>query len=244
MTHPRRVIVDSVVAQQLITLDQTEAHYIKNVLRLSTGAAVTIVSKSTQLNFKGFVASVSPNVQIQVLDRSSAEFKSSIVSTLFLPLLKGDHIELAIEKCTELGVSHFNIYEAERSIVKLKEDSESRKNRLERIAMAAARQSGRSQIPAISLYPSLSIAIAQRDPANSLIYCSLEESAIPISALAPFINSIDLVIGPEGDLTPLEIELLKSKKANALSLGKLLLRSETAAIAAVAMLHAHSANAL
>ena len=245
MSHPRRVIVESAKAQQLITLNDSESHYLKNVLRLTSGAAVTVVSKVDGVMFDAFIAAQEPSVQLQLLEASQHRTAKSIVQTLFLPLLKGTHTDLVVEKCCELGVANFAVFEAQRSVAKLQTRSEnSRQSRLDKVALAAARQCGRAEIPKISLYASLADALEKHPKSTPLLWCSLDSSAKPIAALAPLIQSLSLVIGPEGDLTPAETALILERGGIAITLGAMLLRSETAAIAAVAMLHANSPAAL
>ena len=241
MPHPRRVIVECASAHELVTLSASESHYLRNVLRLSCGSAVSVVSRVDQLNFDGFISALEPTVQVQLRDASSTKAAASIVQTIISPLLKGNHSDLVVEKCSELGVANFEIFEAERSVIKLQPRNEnSRKSRFEKVALAAARQCGRADIPRINLYSSLKLALNNHAVASPLLYCSLESDAKPITALAPFIHPLSLVIGPEGDFTPGELLLLKEHGGTPITLGALLLRSETAAIAAVAMLHAHS----
>ena len=241
MPHPRRVIVDSAARHQLITLNDHESHYLRNVLRLGCGSAVCVVSQNDKVSFDGFITALDPHVQIQLRDASQTISTNSIVETLLIPLLKGNHNDLVVEKCTELGVSQFELFQADRSVVKLDDrNKSSRHSRLEKVAVAAARQCGRASIPQIRLHPSLDHALSVLPPKNALLYCSLAPHARPITALAPINCPVSLVVGPEGDFTPNEDLLMNQRGGTAITLGAMLLRSETAAIAAVAMLHAHS----
>jgi 16S rRNA (uracil1498-N3)-methyltransferase len=146
---------------------------------------------------------------------------------LFFSLLKKSNNEFIIQKCTELGVTHFIPITCERTIV-TGFDNE----RAVKIAIEAAEQCGRNDIPSIREPISIH-EVAKEYPEVSLYYAEQDEKyeKQPIAACAR-----GILIGPEGGWTDTEKELLQSV-AKKITLGTFTLRAETAAIAACAYLH-------
>jgi 16S rRNA (uracil1498-N3)-methyltransferase len=149
---------------------------------------------------------------------------------LFWSLLKKDKNEWVIQKCTELGVSNFVPIIAERS-EKLGFDTE----RAEKIAIEAAEQCGRSDIPHIREPISLSEALSEYSGKVDMLFCD-EPNPSTIYPLQSTKNPLGIFIGPEGGWTKKELELFKNANLGSLNLGNLTLRAETAAIAATTKL--------
>ncbi|MDP2981863.1 MAG: RsmE family RNA methyltransferase [Candidatus Latescibacter sp.] len=157
--------------------------------------------------------------------------------TLALSLIKPARFEIAVEKCTEFGVRRFIPLAVQRC-----EYSPARFNsvRLARIALEAAKQSGRSWLPDIA--PVSGIEVLSR-PGHALLVASqkaqesLEDVLSHVTA-----DKLILAVGPEGDFTPEEIASLGAQGALFFSLGGLTLRAETAAIAAVALCGVNKKN--
>ena len=151
-----------------------------------------------------------------------------------MAVCKSDKNELAVEKCTELGVSQFIFFEAKHSIAQL---SDNKIKRLNRAAESAAEQSKQNQIPKISyinqnLYQELNKQLENHNSASRLI-CSLESKPQNISELQ-LESSVIIAVGPEGDFSKDEYRFFQSQNFQAISLGNSTLRSETAAIACCA----------
>lgn len=159
---------------------------------------------------------------------------------LLFALCKGQKNELVCDWATELGCASIIFWQAERSVVRLKDERElsAKAARLTKIAQAAAQQSKQSRPPQINVVRSLSAA-AQTLESKSVglkLYCSLSPDAAPVHALLSTLNNsvaTAIVIGPEGDLSPEEETLLKSSGWLPVSLGKSTLRSELAALTAI-----------
>jgi len=153
------------------------------------------------------------------------------VLDLALPLLRGDHSEEVIEAVTQLGVSRIQPFTSERSVAR--ELSPAKRSRWERIAQEAAETARRGRVPQVGdvlawsdLFESLS---------GKVVVAWEEERDAPLrSALAE--GDISLVIGPEGGLTAKEIAWARQRGSAIVSLGPRTLRSETAAVVAVAQI--------
>ena len=234
-----RVFYNGVVKEgEELQLDKEQAHHLFSVLRLKEGAAVELVSKET-LYPSIVVSSIAATLKIGLASTASAA--TSRVHTVFFALTKGDHNDLVIEKCTELGVSAIYLWQAERSVVKFDPSKfVSKIERFGKIARSAAEQSKRLTTPTIFIGEMQSICdrYGTTKQPRPLIALSLESGATPIRNLQLTAPLCDLIIGPEGDLSPKEYEKLDQIGVTKVSLGAIILRAETAAIAGVASINA------
>ena len=158
--------------------------------------------------------------------------------SLALALLKGDHFEMALEKCVELGLHRLQPLAADHCVVRWKTDGAERKlNRWRGVAEAAMKQSGRSWMPEILEPLDVAGFLAGVGPAQRLILAD-ETIASPrareLHLAAP--ESVIGIVGPEGAFSARERELFERAGATKVSLGPFLLRAETAAIALCAAL--------
>lgn len=165
--------------------------------------------------------------------------ESNIEVTIFQGLPKADKMELVIQKSVELGVYDITPVEMERSVVKLtaQEDKLKKLQRWQKIAEVAAKQSGRSRIPKINNIQSITdicnlstdydivIVAYENEKENKLKY-ELEK----LKASHNENLRIAVLIGPEGGIAPLEIQLLQEKGAKIVTLGNRILRTETVAL--------------
>lgn len=155
--------------------------------------------------------------------------------TLVQSLLKHDHFELVVEKATELGVRQIVPLVAQRCVVAVKPEAvRGRMARWRRIAIEAAEQCGRASLPALEPPRALEeIEAAIGSQRAILLWEGTEAQPLASLELEPE-ASVLLLVGPEGGWTPGEVEQLRAAGAELASLGPLILRSETAAIAGIA----------
>lgn len=216
----------------LVRLTAEQARYLTAVLRLRAGDLLEI--------FDGlggrFAAELESADSVRVGARVAEEARALDV-VLAQGLAKGEKMDLVVQKATELGVSRIVPLVAERSVVKLSaERGASRTERFRRIAQEAARQCGRADVPAID-EPQPLEAVLQTDR-----LCLLLDPAQPLrlSAAARGVSRLLLAIGPEGGFSPREVDLSQRAGALTVGLGPLVLRTETAGLAALALLqHLH-----
>ena len=159
---------------------------------------------------------------------------------LFQGLPKGDKLELIIQKTVELGVAGIVPVEMSRSVVKIEEKKKQAKQaRWQAIAESAAKQSKRSVIPEVSVPLSYKQAM-QRMGELDLFLLPYEDARgmagtkEALDAIKPGMR-VGILVGPEGGFDPKEVELAMQAGARVISLGKRILRAETAAVTAVAM---------
>jgi 16S rRNA (uracil1498-N3)-methyltransferase len=154
-------------------------------------------------------------------------------------LAKGDKLELVVQKATELGVARLLPFAAARSVMKLEPDrAASRTSRWQAIAQEAARQSGRDTVPAVELpasFPAL-LSRLSADPGRRILLLHGDPDATGLAAAAADGERLALLVGPEGGFAPEEVEAARAAGATPVRLGRLTLRTETAGLAALAVL--------
>lgn len=205
-------------------------HYLRDVLRLAPGAEVEV--------FDGEGASWPGRVEegfaaIALGPRRDAR---PALSLWLLPALaKGEKMDLVVQKATELGATAIAPFAAERSVVRLDAGKgEARAERWRKIAAEAARQCGRADVPAVHAPSSLAAALAAIPDGHARFLFHPGGEPLP-DAIAPP-GAVAAIIGPEGGLTPAEVERCEQAGARRASLGPRVLRAETAAVAATALL--------
>jgi len=253
-----RLFVDALCPQgidilhQQIELSQENTHYLRDVLRLKDGDHLELGDPDSGAIFSAVILSTTSAVTVLIKEALPDTQLLQRPIVLLFALCKGQKNELVCDWATELGCSSIIFWQAERSVVRLKDERElsAKAARLTKIAQAAAQQSKQSRPPQIHVVRSLSAAAAlnaaaeisaaaQTLPSNSVglkLYCSLSPDAAPVHALLSTLNNsvaTAIVIGPEGDLSPEEETLLKSSGWLPVSLGKSTLRSELAALTAI-----------
>jgi len=227
----------AIESNSTISLSPADSHYLRDVLRLAVGSPLEVGDRENSTVFKASVASSSEAVTLSILEQLPDAPRTVSLSLLFA-LCKGQKNEQVCDWATELGCSDIIFWQAERSVVRVRsaEDVEAKEIRLSKVALAAAQQSKQRSPPRVSVATSLSEALSLVPTATVKICCSLEEDAAPIGTVCSDLRPGDhgaIVIGPEGDLTPEELEILKSNGYLAASLGPNVLRSELAAVAAI-----------
>ncbi len=231
---PKFFITEDKINKTHIIFDKENFHHLKNVMRVKLNDNIT-ASDEMGHNYVCVVDSIDKSIitaRIKDITSDSQEPEHRI--TLYQSIPKSDKMDLIIQKSVELGIYSIVPMITSRTAVKLDEDkTQKRVNRWQKISEAAAKQSLRGIIPEIKPVCSF------KEAAN---LCSkLDRSAIPYeleteNKLLSFINmckknnaaNIGIMIGPEGGFTDEEVEFCKSLNIYPLSLGKRILRTETA----------------
>ncbi len=158
---------------------------------------------------------------------------------LYPALLKGQKLDLVVEKCTELGVASIRPVITRRTISDLTpEKIQSRKDRWERIARSAAEQCTRPRIPLIGSPVPLADVLKTGLRGLGLFAYEAENSPTDFAALVDRWTEVSVIIGPEGGFDPSEVSLAAQSGLTPVSLGPFVLRADTASIAAAAILMA------
>lgn len=232
----QRYFIEGIIAlNETYVMDTKHIHHIKNVMRAKIEDEFNVVDQTGSV-YLVQLTDLEP-VTYKVAEKIVAEVELPVNITLYSPLLKGDKMDVVIQKSTELGAHEFILYKAERSVVKLnakKEDS--RLTRYEKIAREAAEQSRRTKIPKISFAESLkTIDFKQYD----LVLFAYEDNNLTGRSIKAVLDSakaqtIAVVFGPEGGFSEKEAEIFKSYEN--VALGRRILRAETAPLYALSVI--------
>ncbi len=214
-------------------------NHIKNVLRMAVGDKlfVSVEGKTDLCEIEGFSGE---SVVTKILEENYQDTSLPIKIYLFQGLPKSDKMELIIQKAVELGVHEIIPVEMSRCVVKLEPKKRlSRVARWQAIAESGAKQSKRNLIPQISQILSYKEALNKACELDLLLvpYESKNGMADTKSALSQIKSgmSVGILIGPEGGFDEKEVESAFNMGGKVISLGKRILRTETAAITATAM---------
>lgn len=219
-------------------LEGAQFHKLVRVLRLAPGATVQVFD-GRGARFTATLEAIEGERARLMLGAPSLEVAPRRLAVV-QGLTRAERLELVLQKCTELGATDFVLLAAARSVVKLEGKADKKLSRWQRILEEAARQSGRADVPSLA-GPTAAGAVAGALPAGArVLVLDEEEKALTLSAAAgPLLETdgpLALVVGPEGGLTREEVAALVAGGAQAVTLGAQVLRTETAALAALAVL--------
>ena len=230
------------IIQDTVGISGPQARQIALVLRQRPGDTI-IVLDDTGAEFHVLLHEVRRDfVEGRVVERRTGTGEPRVKITLYQALLKSDRFEFVLQKGTELGVSSFVPLLTDRVVARDSKEhgSGARADRWRRIVTEAAEQSGRSRRPTISAPATLRIA-CEGAPQVALMPWEKESSSSGVRAALARSRvegwgglEVAIFIGPEGGFTAQEAELARSLGVQTLSLGRRILRSETAAIAMIA----------
>jgi 16S rRNA (uracil1498-N3)-methyltransferase len=226
----RRWIADKVEGDRAYLLDNNANHLFR-VLRAQAGQQYDVVADGVAR--LGTITFASPNkVEFHLGEEVLSEALPEI--EIYLSIFKFDHMEWAMEKLTELGVTRIVLMVAARTSHHLIKAAETRVERWRKIAKEASQQARRVSPPEIAEAVKLEKAMAGAIGAR-IVLSEVEESVSLKAALAGIRPPLAMAFGPEGGWTEEEVQLFKDQEWLSATLGHTILRAETAAIAAVAV---------
>jgi 16S rRNA (uracil1498-N3)-methyltransferase len=230
-----RIFVDpAVLAAGELVVRGDEHHYLAHVRRARPGEPVELVDGAGR-RAAATIARLSAGETALIAGPPEPIAPAPPRVRALVPLIKGDRMDACIEKLVEVGVDAIVVWPAARSVARL--DDARRDARLARyraIAQAAARQSGRAQVPDVAAAPSLTAAVADLPAGPRLVLDPASDAPL---ALAPdAADEVTIASGPEGGLTAGERDQLAGFAP--LGLGPRVLRADTAPVIAVALIRA------
>lgn len=222
-----------------VSFDRAEAHHLAHVLRLHPGEDV-IVLDGTGRSYTVRVETLGVTATGTVVATTMGSSECGLELTLIQGIPKGDKMDAVIRACTELGVKHVLPAITERTVVRLETARiAERTRRWQRVAKEAAKQCGRSVIPDVERPRPLREWLAH-PAADALRLCFWEEATTPLGpalgAVASRPSAVQIAVGPEGGLSAQEIAAARTSGWTIVGLGPRILRTETAAPAASAIL--------
>ena len=228
----RKLFLDNVDGD-VITLVGDDHKHIAYSLRMRKGDEITVCAAG--VDYTAIIREMTKNSTVAEITgkaRSTAEPNTDI--TLFFGALKGDKNDYVVQKCTELGVKNFVPFVSDFSAV----SSESVKTeRLSRIALEAAKQSGRGIVPVVQgavVFNDLSDLLVGYD---TVVFPYEQEEELPLDE---FLSNCKkgktaIVIGPEGGFSKKEAEIIRGIAGGSVTLGERILRADTACVSVVSV---------
>lgn len=237
----RLFVEPSKLSEEIVVLADEDHRYLTRVLRLDVGETVVLFDgKSVEAHAR--ITRIGPRaLELKIEERRAVAAVPRPELTLIQALAKGDKLELVVQKATELGVGRIIPVTSARAVARLEAGrSLSRRARWQKIAREAARQSGRLEVPDVEGVTSLETALTA-SPKEALKLFLWEgarqttlRSALPNKDRAP--QQIVIAVGPEGGFTVGEVEAARAAGFVPVGLGPRILRTETASLAALAIL--------
>lgn len=220
-----------------VTLEGENAHHARNVLRLRPGDRITLAD-STGQGYMAAVVAVEKGRVVVSLKTPLASPEPRLQISLYQGWPKGDKMDFIIEKNTELGVAQIGVLVTERSIPRPDQGVIGRRqDRWQQKALAAARQSRRHLIPPVNGPLDLAAALAAIKPGTLLLVPWEQEHACNLRTVletSAVKQGVAVLIGPEGGLSPAEINLISAHGGIPVTLGPRILRTETAGLVCIA----------
>jgi 16S rRNA (uracil1498-N3)-methyltransferase len=221
-----------------IELDAAGAHYLARVLRLGVGESIEVFDGRGHAFAATIDVLLERSAQLSLGAARASTVGRQVIILQALP--KADKLEWVLQKGTELGANAFMPILTERTTVKPPPERHGERTlRWKRILEEAAKQCGRFDVPTIAAPAPLESALAELPSEVRLVVLDEEERATRLGAALenlPAGAPLGLVVGPEGGLARGEVQAMVGRGGLAVSLGERILRTETAAIAALAVI--------
>ena len=232
MASKARLFYSKVLKSGLISkLSETQSHYVKNVIRLKSGDKISLFNSSDGEWDADILAHGKDLTEFKVEKLSRPQEEQNNLWLAFSPIKKIPQ-DMMLQKTTELGIQKFVPLLCERSVVR-----EINIERAEKIVTEASEQSNRISVPTILKIENLENFLKNFPENGNLIFCDINSKSSNLKNILSDKNPICILIGPEGDFSEKERQLIMThKKTTSISLAKNILRAETAAIAATTIL--------
>jgi 16S rRNA (uracil1498-N3)-methyltransferase len=236
---PRFYLPQPRIEKGMLKIEGDEVRHIRKVLRLKRGDEIVVFNGSGK-EYGGTIVEEGPSsVVITIQNIFSSKTESQLEITLAQSLLKGDKMDYLIQKATELGVKEIIPFFSSRSVPLLEKSRRlKRYHRWERIAVEASKQCGRGVVLKIEPLQDYSEILRTASP-DSLRLILWEREGVRLKEVlerSKEKTKIFFIIGPEGGLSEEEVDQAKRNEFTPVTLGRRILRSETASLCLVSIL--------
>lgn len=227
----RFILNESAAPGRVLALDEDERNHALRVLRMENGDEAEAADAAGNL-FRVRLVTGGPDASLEILEAVEAR-EAPVDVTLYQGFPKFDKLEFTVQKATELGVKRIEPVFMARCVVKLdRRECAKRMERVTKIAREAVKQCGRN------LCPEIGTGISVKEmPKHELMLLPWEDARgvriRDVYRAHPEAKDIAVIIGPEGGISPEEVEGMKALGAIPVTLGPRILRTETASVAAV-----------
>ena len=234
-----RIFVDHLLDEGVqIQLNADTCHYVKNVLRLKPGTSIALFNGQNCYDYESLL-SYEGKLAIATIQNQIIRHTEPVLSTEIIQgLSRSDHMDWMIQKCTELGITRISIFNAMHTQIPLKSAQLDKKLlHWRNIAIKACEQCGRQIPPQVSFQQNLANVIKETPQHTMKILLTFDGIRLPAKSTQDNANEpITMLVGPEGGLSETEVGLAKNEGFIATRLGPRILRTETAAATALAIL--------
>ena len=219
------------ITENIATITGEEAQHISRVLRMKKGDEVTLCDGEGFFYEAVLSDFYEKTVVAEILSKREAETEPNVKVTVFQGVPKNPKLETIIQKLTEIGAVRLVPVDTKRAVAKL--DKENKVDRLRKIAREAAKQSKRGIVPEVLSPVSFKEAVKMAAEADLALipYEEEREMSLKKALFGKTPNTVSVMIGPEGGFDSEEIKLAKENGIISVTLGKRILRTETAPLA-------------
>jgi len=226
--------------EQEISLAGPAAHYLGRVLRVTAKDAIVLFNGDGHDYVTEWVRAGKGEIILLVASRLPAVPEPGVSITVVQAISRGERMDQTLQKCTELGAARFQPLLSERVEVKLKADKlEKRMEHWQGVVIAACEQSGRAVVPEV--LPPLRFHDWLKADADACRLVLAPGAGTPL-ARSDFPVAVQIVVGPEGGFSDTELQQMTDKGIKSVSLGPRVLRTETAAPAAIAVIQTRAGD--
>jgi 16S rRNA (uracil1498-N3)-methyltransferase len=230
---PRLHIPGDYPAHGVLEAPRDQAHHLVHVLRLATGDRLTVFDGEGREYASVIKRTTKSTVTLQVGEAELVDRESPLDVTLAQGISSGERMDFTVQKAVELGIRAIQPLALERSVVRLTADrAEKRVAHWQKVAVAACEQCGRNVVPPVRAVRSLTSWLAEV-PQPALRLTLSPGAASTLQSLARPAAPVVLLVGAEGGLAPREQDDARAAGFVAVRLGPRVLRTETAAVAAL-----------
>lgn len=210
---------------KILIKDRSDCNHVQNVYRLNIGDELRVIDGEYEYFTK--IAEISKKeITVKILEKKEDSYSLSINIDIAMGILKNDKMNLAIQKLTEIGINEIIPLQTERVVVKINE----KKDKWDTIVRETLKQCRGVKFTKISPVKKLKEIDYEKYDKVIFAYENSDEAKSVVNLINENCKKILYVIGPEGGITESEVEFLKEVGAVEVSLGKRILRAETAAI--------------
>ncbi len=236
---PRFFVRKEQIEDDIVTLLGDDAHHVSRSLRMAAGERITVCDMQ-KFEYECELLEFLPDrVRAKILSAVPTDTEPPYQAHLYQALPKGDKLDSVIQKAVECGVSEITTFESERCITRVKAEAEDKKvERRCKIALEAAKQSGRGIVPNVHATVRFDEAIREAAQADIPLFCYEGDGTVPLASVLRSCRAnlskgshptVSIVIGSEGGFSRAEAERAIAAGMHPVGLGKRILRTETAA---------------
>ncbi|MDI3324658.1 16S rRNA (uracil(1498)-N(3))-methyltransferase [Pontibacterium granulatum] len=234
MRIPRFYDDQPLAAEQVVELSDAVVQHVCRALRMRVGDPIVLFNGDGNEYHAQLESVEKRRASVRILKVTQPAVESPLQIRIGQSLSRGERMDYAVQKATEMGMQRMFPLFSERCEVKLNNERQDKRIRhWQQVAISACEQSGRCAVPTINAPQTLEQWVQQEDAELKLVLH--HHTATPLGAFTPP-QSVALLIGPEGGLTEEEVELARDHGFQPVAFGPRVMRTETAPVAALALL--------